>query len=88
MPPQATAFTDRTMLQSVLGNLLGNAAEYGKSGGTVVCKVDIEGEKLQIRVVNPVEDLDPADIGHFFEPFWRKDASRTDGSHSGLGLAG
>lgn len=86
MPPQATTFTDRTMLQSILGNLLRNAAEYAQPGGTVVCQAEVVGEKLRIRVVNPIEGLDPDDIGHFFEPFWRKDASRTDGSHSGLGL--
>lgn len=86
IPPRATVITDRTMLQSVLGNLLGNAAEYGTPGGTVVCKAEVEGEKLRVRVVNPSEGLEPDDIGHFFEPFWRKDASRTDGSHSGLGL--
>jgi signal transduction histidine kinase len=86
MPPQVTVVTDRTMLQSVLVNLLGNAAEHGKSGGTVVCQAGIEGEKRRIRVVNPVDDLEPADVGHLFEPFWRKDAARTDNSHSGLGL--
>ncbi len=37
-------------------------------------------------VVNPVEGISTADIDHFFKPFWRKDAARTDGSHSGLGL--
>jgi signal transduction histidine kinase len=75
------------MLQSVLGNLLGNAAEYGSAGCTVTCKAEIEREALTIRVVNPVDDLESADVAHFFEPFWRKDAARSDGSHSGLGLA-
>ena len=45
----------------------------------------MEGEKLKVRVVNPSEGIDPDDVRHFFEPFWRKDASRTDGSHL-LGL--
>ncbi len=69
MPPQATAFTDRTMLHSILSNLLGNSAAHGKAGSKVVGHVDVEGEKLTIRILNAITDLDEADVGHFFEPF-------------------
>jgi two-component system sensor histidine kinase QseC len=31
--------------------------------------------------------LSRADLDAFCEPFWRKDGSRTDRNHSGLGLA-
>jgi signal transduction histidine kinase len=55
-------------------------------GGTIVCKAEVEHENLRLQVVNRVEGVEPDDVGHFFEPFWRKDAARTDGSHSGLGL--
>jgi signal transduction histidine kinase len=87
VPPRIEAFTDRTLLQSILGNLLGNAAEYCRSGGTVICTAEVRSARLEIRIVNPVDGLAASDIDHFFEPFWRKDASRTDASHSGLGLA-
>ena len=35
---------------------------------------------------NPTEDLDPEDMPHLFERFWRKDAARADRDHVGVGL--
>jgi signal transduction histidine kinase len=38
-------------------------------------------------VGNQAPDLTPGDLPCLFERLWRKDRSRTDGDHSGLGLA-
>ncbi len=86
MPTSLVINSDRTMLQSILGNLMSNAAEYTRTGGAVVCKVEEGDSKVRIRIANPVEGLMTADVSQLFEPFWRKDHSRTDGSHCGLGL--
>jgi signal transduction histidine kinase len=42
---------------------------------------------MALTVANTASSLDPADVPHLFEPFWRKDAARADRDHAGLGLA-
>ena len=39
-----------------------------------------------MRVCNEAVQLDQEDVARMSEPFWRKDAARSDGRHSGLGL--
>lgn len=36
---------------------------------------------------NTTHDLQPADLEQLFEPFWRKEASRSQSEHHGLGLS-
>ena len=78
--------TDRTMLHSIVSNLLANAAQYARVGGTVACRAVANGSGLKLTVTNDVDCLSPDDLPHMLEAFWRKDAARTDGSHCGLGL--
>ncbi|MGA7393458.1 MAG: ATP-binding protein, partial [Terrimicrobiaceae bacterium] len=40
-----------------------------------------------LTVHNQVRDLDPQDVPHLFERFWRKSESRSEKGHSGLGLS-
>jgi len=78
--------TDRTMLLSVLGNLLSNAVEYASRGGAIVCRAESCGRGVRLTVTNDNDSLALDDLSHLFEAFWRKDPARTDSSHSGLGL--
>jgi K+-sensing histidine kinase KdpD len=43
--------------------------------------------EIKLTLSNPTNDLTAADLPSIFEPFWRKDKSRTDSSRSGLGLS-
>jgi len=79
--------TDRALLMPILRNILSNAAEYSPPGREIECKAQTTAEGVELRVLNGALDLDAADITHIFEPFWRKDRSRTGTDHSGLGLA-
>jgi two-component system heavy metal sensor histidine kinase CusS len=83
---QSVVETDRTMLHSIVSNLLANAAQYARIGGTVACRAIANGSGLKFVVMNDVDCLSPDDLPHMLEAFWRKDAARTDGSHCGLGL--
>jgi len=78
---------DPALFDSVLRNLLENATTYTPEGGRVAISTAREGDTTTITVANTSGDLDETDRPHLFEPFWRKDAARTDGFHSGLGLA-
>lgn len=83
----ATIRTDRTLLGSILGNLFSNAVEYAPEGGRVSARVVVAAARITVSVENTVRDLSAEDLTRVFDPFWRKDQSRTDGSHAGLGLS-
>lgn len=83
----ALVTTDKLMLASILGNLLSNAVEYAPAGGAVGWTIATGEAGVEVAVSNTNGDLQPADLERAFEPFWRKDAARSDGQHGGLGLS-
>jgi two-component system sensor histidine kinase QseC len=74
--------TDATLLRMIVGNLLTNAVEYATEHG----QIRVAGNASRLEISNTTDQLTRADLPHLFERFWRKDASRTDAWHSGLGL--
>jgi signal transduction histidine kinase len=78
---------DALALQRAVGNVLENALAYTPRGGTVVVRV----QRVPGHVVLSVEDsgmgIDPHDLPHIMEPFYRGDRARSvhDGG-AGLGL--
>jgi two-component system sensor histidine kinase QseC len=86
--PQDTCwFTDRSMLRSIIGNLLSNAVDHTRSTSSVKARVEKNGAGNRLLISNPNDGLAPADIPHMFERFWQKDAARSSPDHCGLGLA-
>jgi signal transduction histidine kinase len=71
------------MLRLIVTNLLSNAAAYTPQSGAL----EIVARTGRLTVTNDAPDLNGEAIDHLFERFWRADGSRTDGSHSGLGLS-
>ena len=86
-PPGLVVQSDPVLLEAVLGNLFSNAIEYTPKGGTVEWKVAAPSGQVTVSISNTNADLRPEDVPHVFEPFWRRDAARTGGVHSGLGLS-
>lgn len=76
---------DPQRMQQVLLNLLRNGVRHTPPGGIVAVLVEsIDGE-VRIDVRDTGEGIDPEDLGHVFERFYRgKNASRES---AGLGLA-
>jgi len=74
--------TDPTLLRLIIANLLANAVEYTPERGVV----RISGIGSRLEVTNTANGLTSEDLPHLFERFWRKDVSRADAGHSGLGL--
>jgi heavy metal sensor kinase len=79
--------TDAQLLIAICSNLFANASTYTPNGGRIAITLESHPNRLQIRVANTNDSLEPTDLSRLFEPFWRKDASRTGSDHSGLGLA-
>ena len=77
--------SDPKLLGIVVTNLLSNAADYAPPNSVI--KVTGTGADVLFSVRNSAPDLKPDDIEHLFERLWRKEQSRSDDLHSGLGLA-
>ena len=87
LPVSAVLETDRALLTAIVSNLLSNAVTYTPSGGRVSIIVTDGNKKPLLRITNDNDQLTNDDLTPIFEPFWRKDSSRTDSSHIGVGLS-
>jgi len=79
--------TDASLLRAILGSVLENAVDYTPALGRIEIHLVGNAESVELSVTNSAIGLSEPDLSHLFEPFWRKDISRSDSSHSGLGLA-
>ncbi|MBC8125643.1 MAG: sensor histidine kinase N-terminal domain-containing protein [Gloeobacteraceae cyanobacterium ES-bin-144] len=79
--------TDPSLLDVVFANLLSNAVEHAPPDCEVRISAGETAGKLRIQFQNPAGDLTAEDLPHLFERFWRKENSRSDARHHGLGLA-
>jgi len=86
-PDRLQVKTDRSLLESVLRNLFSNAAAYTPPNATVRSAVAQMGGGYRVEIANTTDDLEPDDVPHLAEPFWRKDEARTEEGHAGLGLS-
>lgn len=89
LPPVSA---DREALRRALQNLLANAMKYGGPGCRIAveaCVAQADGAaELQISVRDGGPGIDPADLPHIFEPFYRgRAAVAGQAPGSGLGLS-
>jgi len=83
----ARVVADPERVGQVLTNLLANALRHTPSGGQVVISTSRTGSDVQVMVHDSGEGLDPDQLTHVFERFYRGDTARTgDARGSGVGL--
>jgi signal transduction histidine kinase len=68
-----------------LANLLDNAVKFTPPGGRITVGARREGERVRIWVEDTGSGIDPEDLPHIFERFYRGRNAPAEGS--GLGLA-
>jgi signal transduction histidine kinase len=79
---------DAQQIGRVLANLLGNALRYTPSGGMVQVRAVAGEEGVQVEITDSGEGIDPQDLPHVFERFYRGEKSRSRATGgAGLGLA-
>jgi signal transduction histidine kinase len=85
-PLALTADYDR--LNQALSNLISNSLRHTPQGGKISIRITpITNHQLQIILQDTGSGIPPESLPFIFDRFWRGDKSRTDRTHSGLGLA-
>lgn len=84
--PPVPVHADPDRLHQAVTNLLTNTARYCRPGDHVHVSVDTVDHHARIRVTDTGPGIEPADLPHIFDRFWRGKSSRAT-IGSGIGLA-
>ena len=78
---------DGRRLEQVLANLVDNAIRFSPRGGEVQLRTFRLPGEVGVEVHNDGEPIPAEGLPHVFDRFYQADLARSDGRHSGLGLA-
>ena len=85
--PVPSVLGDAQWLKQALINLLDNALRYTPSGGAVTIRLQPDGRDVTVAVEDTGHGIEPENIPHLFERFYRTDWARAkDTAGTGLGL--
>ena len=76
---------DKSALEKIVVNLLGNAIKYTPESGTIRLISSIENNQLLLKITNTGTGLNQTQLTHIFERFYQKD-HQSDGAGIGLSL--
>lgn len=89
--PNQELTADYDRLNQVLSNLISNALRHTPGGGRVIIHTETVRNESQSMIRIEVQDtgsgIPAEDLPFIFDRFWRADRSRSERTHSGLGLA-
>ena len=74
-------------LETLIGNLIGNAVKYSYIGGTIAITASEQGESIIIQIKDTGIGIEPGILPRIFDEFFKADSSRHDRDSHGLGLA-
>jgi heavy metal sensor kinase len=84
----AACLGDPAALAILATNLLANAIQHNRDGGSVFVRCERHGQSTTLTVRDDGPGIGPADLPHIFERFYRADKARASADgHAGLGLA-
>ncbi len=81
------AMTDSDRVEQLLVILLDNAMHYTPQGGSItISAAETTGDRILVTVADTGCGIEPEDLPHIFERFFKTDKSRREGG-TGLGLS-
>lgn len=80
------AYIDEIKIKRVLYNILKNAVEYNKKGGSVSLSICGDEKNIIITVADTGIGIESTDLENIFDQFYKADNSRTKNNGAGLGL--
>jgi two-component system heavy metal sensor histidine kinase CusS len=78
---------DRALFQRAVSNLVGNALAHTPAQGEVRLTAEEDRAGLRVTVADTGTGIQPEDLPHLFDRFFRSRAARASGRGVGLGLA-
>lgn len=78
---------DPRLASIALARLLENAAQYSPAGAAIDVAATVEADGLHVSVTDRGPGLDPAELDHLFERFYRGAAARQATFGTGMGLS-
>jgi two-component system sensor histidine kinase CiaH len=84
--PEITVHGEKTSITELLVILLDNSVKYSPAGSRVEITARQENKFTDLRVTDQGPGIDPQDIPHVFDRFYRADKSRTKNNIPGYGL--
>jgi signal transduction histidine kinase len=85
--PHQELTADYDRLNQVLSNLISNALRHTPQGGTITIGAESLSNGTRITLNDTGMGIAAEDLPFVFDRFWRADKSRSERTHSGLGLA-
>jgi signal transduction histidine kinase len=86
VPADLVLRTQPDRVRSIVMNLLGNAVEHNRDGGSVQIDASARDGELTLEVRDTGPGIAAEHLQHLFEPFYRGDAAHGASGHLGLGL--
>src|SRR5262245_50762982 len=84
---EAEVEIDPKLTSAALAHVIENAAQYSPAGGPIIVSAHAEREGLRVSVQDSGPGLDPGELDHLFERFYRGHAARQSSVGTGMGLA-
>jgi signal transduction histidine kinase len=78
---------DRDRIDQVLSNLVGNAVRFAPEGSNIGLALETRTTEVEFRIDDRGPGIDPADIPHIFDRYWRAAGDKRRGLGLGLAIA-
>lgn len=78
---------DKLRLSELFDNIITNATKFTPYGGIITIDARIDKDNISVSVKDTGIGMDPKQINHIFDEFYKVDESRHDMSSVGLGLS-
>ena len=85
--PSVIVEADRTYLELLVENLVGNAAKYSPGGSPIDVLVEEVEDEVRVLVLDRGIGIDEQAAADLFEPFYRGEVARSTAGGVGIGLA-
>jgi two-component system, OmpR family, sensor histidine kinase KdpD len=78
---------DPRLVSVALSHVLENAAQYSSGDREILVEAEVEDDGLRVSVLDRGPGLDPSELEHLFERFYRGHAARRSTFGTGMGLS-